>query len=70
MATAWAEEKREFQYFACGVAEKYLDILTGDSEAVCAESAECLKTLLVTKSWWETVDTLASQGNFSLVSLF
>lgn len=60
LALAWQEDKREFQAFAIDYAIANKTTLSGDNAAVCVESTECIKTLLTTKSWWDTVDMLAS----------
>jgi len=51
----WALPEREFQYAALGLLGKY-------NQELPAAFIETLEYLLVTKSWWETVDTL-SAGN-------
>ena len=60
LALAWLEEKREFQMFAVDYAIKHRGILAGDTSDVCLASTDCIKSLLTTKSWWDTVDMLAS----------
>ena len=49
----WGLPEREFQYVANGLLEKY-------EEQLPAEFIETLEYLLVTKSWWDTVDTIAA----------
>ena len=49
----WALPQREFQYAANGLLEKFEDQLP-------PEFIETLEYLLVTKSWWDTVDTIAT----------
>lgn len=46
----WAAEEREFQYVAC---DHLRDAPLG------TEDAEWLRSLIVRKSWWDTVDALA-----------
>ena len=49
----WQLPEREFQYFACGYLRRY--------QAVCSPSfVAVVRQLLVEKSWWDTVDTLAA----------
>ncbi|MEV6638285.1 DNA alkylation repair protein [Actinoplanes sp. NPDC051470] len=48
----WDLPEREFQYFAC-------EILRGD--ALDPEFLPTLRTLITTKSWWDTVDPLATR---------
>ena len=49
----WALPQREFQYAANGLLEKFEGQLP-------PEFVETLEYLLVTKSWWDTVDTIAA----------
>jgi len=49
----WALPEREFQYQALGLLGKF-------EKKLPAEFIETLEYLLTTKSWWETVDTLAA----------
>lgn len=49
----WALPPREFQYAANGLLEKFEGQLP-------AEFIETLEYMLVTKSWWDTVDTIAT----------
>ena len=52
----WAKPEREFQYFALDYLAKHLDA-SNDFEA----NVECMEHLITTKSWWDTVDALASK---------
>lgn len=52
----WTKPEREFQYFAIDYLEKNLD-----SSADFEENIQCLKDLITSKSWWDTVDALASK---------
>ena len=49
----WALPEREFQYAALGLLGKFDDQLP-------AEFIDTLEALLTTKSWWDTVDSLAT----------
>ena len=49
----WALPQREFQYVANGFLEKFERQLPPDF-------IETLEYLLITKSWWDTVDTIAT----------
>jgi len=52
-AACWAEPERELQYAACDYAIRHV--------RVCgAGFLEHVRTLLTTKSWWDTVDALAA----------
>ena len=49
----WALPEREFQYFACGWLRRHI--------RVCSPGfLDTARQLIVTKSWWDTVDTLAA----------
>lgn len=48
--------------FALDMATKHKSILSGDNADICMESLELTKTLITTKSWWDTVDMLASNS--------
>jgi 3-methyladenine DNA glycosylase AlkD len=49
----WQLPQREFQYVACGHLRRHIK--------VCGpEFLDVARQLIVTKSWWDTVDTLAS----------
>ena len=50
----WAEPEREFQYAAC-------DYLRASVDVADADFVEVVRELVSTKSWWDTVDTLASR---------
>jgi 3-methyladenine DNA glycosylase AlkD len=50
----WDLPEREYQYFACDYLRRYA--------AVCSPAAlDTARTLITTKSWWDTVDVLASR---------
>ena len=49
----WSLPEREYQYAAC-------DLLRRHARTLDADSLEFLKGLIQAKSWWDTVDTLAS----------
>ena len=53
MRDLWTLPQREFQYAANGLLEKFEGQLP-------AEFIETLEYMLVTKSWWDTVDTIAT----------
>ncbi|ALC88628.1 DNA alkylation repair protein [Bacillus sp. FJAT-18017] len=50
----WKLPEREYQYAALGYLERY-------SKKLGPDSLLFLKWLITTKSWWDTVDTLASK---------
>jgi 3-methyladenine DNA glycosylase AlkD len=49
----WALPEREYQYFACDYLRSHAGVLTPAAMPV-------LRRLITTKSWWDTVDELAS----------
>jgi len=56
VALLWAKPQREFQYFAIDYLEKHMD-----TSAEFEANMECIKSLITSKSWWDTVDVLASK---------
>lgn len=59
----WNLPEREYQYTALGYIGKYSKNLGSDSLVL-------LKNLIIEKSWWDTVDTLAAHPVGTLVSRF
>lgn len=51
-ALLWREPEREFQYVAC-------DLLRARAGALSAAELPALEVLVVEKSWWDSVDSLA-----------
>lgn len=49
----WNQPQRDYQYFAIRLLEKMIDHL-------CEKHLELLEYLIVTKSWWDSVDGLAA----------
>lgn len=49
----WHKEQREFQYTACDIAEKYLMLASN-------QAIPFFENMIRTKSWWDTVDKIAS----------
>jgi 3-methyladenine DNA glycosylase AlkD len=50
----WARDEREFQYVACDYLRKHVAVADADFLPVA-------RTLIVTKSWWDTIDPLATR---------
>jgi 3-methyladenine DNA glycosylase AlkD len=49
----WARDPREYQYAACGLLRRYA--------GVCGPGfLDTARQLIITKSWWDTVDALAA----------
>ena len=57
----WAMPEREFQYYA-------LDEIQRHTQICRIDFLETLETLIVTKSWWDTVDVLSRHGAGALVA--
>lgn len=55
MLQSWAYDQREMQY--CG-----LEILFAARKAYSAETIDLIEKLILNKSWWDTVDLLASKA--------
>ena len=49
----WDRSEREYQYFACGWLRRHAKVCS-------AAFLDTARHLVVTKSWWDTVDTLAA----------
>jgi 3-methyladenine DNA glycosylase AlkD len=57
----WELPEREYQYFACGMLQRFAKVCS-------AGFMPTAEHLIVTKSWWDTVDTLASHLLGTMVS--
>jgi len=57
----WALPEREYQYFAC-------DLLRREARRLTPGALPTLRTLITTKPWWDTVDTLAAHTVGPLVA--
>jgi 3-methyladenine DNA glycosylase AlkD len=58
----WARDEREYQYVACDYLRKHV-------RAAGQPFIEVTRTLITTKPWWDTVDTLATRFVGDLVRL-
>ena len=58
----WEEEEREFQHFGCTLLEKHRQLLLGTTDREFHEAMETVKRCICTKSWWDTVDMMASHS--------
>ncbi|XP_062508178.1 uncharacterized protein LOC134184492 [Corticium candelabrum] len=56
----WQKDQREFQYFVVDLLSKKVRDFVGSSSSHFKQASSCLLILLTTKSWWDTVDLLAS----------
>jgi 3-methyladenine DNA glycosylase AlkD len=59
----WKEPEREWQYFACGYIRKHVKVASPDFIATA-------RALITTKSWWDTIDSLASRTVGPLVRAY
>ncbi|XP_022083093.1 uncharacterized protein LOC110975178 isoform X2 [Acanthaster planci] len=59
MLSLWRKPEREYQHIALKFAERYRGLLLGKTADDCRESARCLETLLTTRSWWDTIDSIS-----------
>lgn len=59
----WQRDEREYQYFACGLLRRHCRACSEDFLPVAAH-------LIVTRSWWDTVDTLAAHVVGPLVARY
>lgn len=59
----WAQDEREFQYVGC-------ELLRARAKTFHADDLSRLHALIVDKSWWDTIDTLAAHPVGTLVARF
>jgi 3-methyladenine DNA glycosylase AlkD len=57
----WQRDEREYQYFACSYLRRHIKVCS-------AAAIDTARHLVVTKSWWDTVDTLAADTVGPLVA--
>ena len=69
MKFLWNKPKREFQILGYMYARNNIKVLMGASSDDGMESLECTKTLIITKSWWDTVDMLASNSMYMYLTI-
>ena len=50
----WEMPEREYQYIAMGFIDKF-------KKKLPADAVQLMETLIITKSWWDTIDTIASR---------
>ena len=58
----WQLDERECQLYGVDLASEFRKEMLGETRAEYEEAVECMEILLTTKSWWDTVDLLASQS--------
>ena len=63
LSLLWQRPQRELQYLAIDIAISKVALLCGMSGEECLEAAQFVGAELITiKSWWDTVDMVASNG--------
>ena len=68
LSLLWQRPQRELQYFAIDVAKSNANVLCGTSDTQCLEAAQFVGAeLIASKSWWDTVDAVASNGESFIV---
>ena len=58
----WEQEEREMQGVGCDLASQRRATILGESEDEFTEAVACLRELIVSKSWWDTVNALSYPG--------
>jgi 3-methyladenine DNA glycosylase AlkD len=58
----WSKDEREWQYFACGYLRRHIRLASSDFIGVAEH-------LITTKSWWDTIDSLAPHTVGPLLSV-
>ena len=69
----WREDERECQLYVVDLMAEHRQLVLGETEREFVEAVACAEVLITTKSWWDTVDMLASNSentSLLLVSLF
>lgn len=61
LKSCWSDPYRDLQYFAIDYGVKNVKIFRGNDEKEGIESLNICYFLISTKSWWDTVDLLASK---------
>ena len=62
----WQLDERECQLYGVDLASEFRKEMLGETRAEYEEAVACMESLLTTKSWWDTVDLLASQSEQTL----
>ena len=58
----WRQEERECQLYGVDLMSEFRREALGETEAEFGEAVACAEVLITTKSWWDTVDMLASHS--------
>lgn len=62
VVSLWQQEERECQLYGVDLMSQFRKEVLGETQAEYEEAVACAETLITTKSWWDTVDLLASQS--------
>lgn len=58
----WQQDERECQQYGVDLMSDFKKEILGETQAHFNEAIACAEVLITTKSWWDTVDMLASQS--------
>ena len=58
----WRQEERECQLYGVDLMSEFREEVLGKTETEWEDAVACAEALITTKSWWDTVDLLASQS--------
>ena len=62
VVSLWQQEERECQLYGVDLMSQFRKEALGETKAEYEEAIACAEILLTNKSWWDTVDLLASQS--------
>lgn len=62
VVSLWQQEERECQLYGVDLMSQFRREALGETKAEYEEAIACAEILLTSKSWWDTVDLLASQS--------
>ena len=60
----WKQDERECQLYGVDLMSQFDSTALGETQAEFDEAVSCIESLITTKSWWDTVDLLASHSEF------
>ena len=61
----WKQDERECQLYGVDLMSQFDSTALGETQAEFDEAVTCIQSLITTKSWWDTVDLLASHSEFN-----
>ena len=65
----WEQEERECQLYGVDLMSDFRREALGETDADFAEAVACAEVLITTKSWWDTVDMLASHSEITILTM-